>query len=254
MPCNSIRKKHLLYFKIYHAIKKLYKNQIKQVNVLDIPEEGELFKLIILQFNIIAQQGLISIVTLLNKKEYFIPHLIVRNMVEYALTSAYIEKNPIEGATKYATHGLVNQLKLINAAKKYSSSLDADVKEVLEREIHVIRELENIPIDHQKLPSIEQRAETAGLGDKYYMYRLLCLYSHPDSNSSNDYFNEIDGKIVVHKYNKDHSALILQTALEITNIFMSRVDDIYNLGLAEKYDNIAKRLKEMDNILRQPIN
>lgn len=247
---NHITTNYPEYQKLYKGAVLFYDEQLNRLYKVEGRDQDEIiFKLIILQFSIIANQSLTSVYKLLQTKEFFTPLTILRNMVEYAITTAYIEKKPKERSRQYIAQGTLIQKKLIDAAKRHPKYLARELKGLVERETEVKKEYEEFhaEIEAWQKRNIRQKAEDANILHLYDIhYRLLSMYSHPSSTTSNEFFTETkDKKIIVRNYEKDTTTLILTTALEITNIFMSRLDEHYGLGQATNYEEIKKKIIEL---------
>ena len=106
------------YQTIYDLCKKsvkFYENQFQMLFRNKQIEEKNPFKLILLQFCIIAKEDLESIYLLIKNNHYYSPQLILRSLFEYYCTLAYLEKNPKENVAQYIAYGKKNQKKLLNA-------------------------------------------------------------------------------------------------------------------------------------------
>ena len=246
---NHIKKQFPQINKLYQEAVKHYEEQLNRLYGIKGKDNDEIiFKLIILQFSIIANQCLTSIYQLLQTKEFFTPLTILRNMVEYAITSAYIEQNPKVRARQYAAQGTKIKLKLINAAEKYPEYQEGELKGILKIKETVKSEYEELKTENESWQEIiEQRAIEADIPHIYdIQYRLLSMYTHPNSNTSNEFFTDTpDGKTIVHKYKRDTTTQTLATAIGITNTFMARLDELFNLGQADKYEEIKKRITRL---------
>lgn len=246
---DHVQIKHPEYDKLYNEANKFYEEQLNRLYGIKGEDNDEIiFKLIILQFNIIANQCLTSIYKLLQTKEFFTPLTILRNMVEYAITSAYIEQNPKIRARQYAAQGTKIKLKLINAVEKYPEYQEGELKGILKLKETVKSEYEELKTENESWQEIiEQRAIEADIPHIYdIQYRLLSMYTHPNSNTSNEFFTDTpDGKTIVHKYKRDTTTHTLATAIGITNTFMTRLDEHFNLGQADKYEEIKKRINKL---------
>ena len=73
---------------------KFYEKQFQLIFRNRQIDEKNPFKLILLQFCIIAKQDLESIYLLIKNNHYYSPQLILRSLFEYFCTLAYLELNP----------------------------------------------------------------------------------------------------------------------------------------------------------------
>ncbi len=247
---NYVEANYSEYANLYLEATNFYKEQfrsleeVKGSNIVNLLPE-----VIIIQFCFICYQGLVSVFHLLQRKEFFIPLLIVRNMLEYSITWAYIERDPETRANQYANDGLRIQLKLITAAKDHPNHMDPEhLQRLIQREPQFQTEYDQAQNRFGAwVRELSTRADKAGLIHMYDIdYRLLSLYSHPDSNTSNYFFTDLpNGTIDVHEYNKDDTETVLHTALKETNILMSILNDRLKLPSQEKYDKLREKINQL---------
>ena len=247
---NYVEANYYEYANLYFEAKNFYKEQfrsleeVKRSNIVNrLPE------LILIQFCLICYQGLVSAFLLLQRKEFFIPLLIVRNMLEYSITWAYIEQDQEIRANQYANDGIRIQLKLIGAAKDHPNHMDPEhLQRLIQREPQFQTEYDQA---QNKFGAWERqlraRAEKSGLLHVYDIdYRVLSLYSHPDSNTSNYFFSTLPtGTIGVYEYNKDDTKTVLRTALKETNILMSILNNRLKLPSQEMYDTLREEFNRL---------
>ena len=113
-------------------------------------DEKNPFKLILLQFCIIAKEDLESIYLLIKNNHYYSPQLILRSLFEYFCTLAYLELNQEENVYQYIAYSKKLQKKLFNALKsnKYlinDPRFDKAYKDIMKENEYFNELISNLP-------------------------------------------------------------------------------------------------------------
>lgn len=249
MSNDFIAIKYPDYSRAYQEAINFYEEQLKSITRVDGKDNNEIMqKLTLLQFCLICRHDLISIYWLLSKKEFFTPQLLLRNMVEHLITWAYIDKDPRKRVEQYVAQAIRQQKIQIEKLQKHHDRTDLDLSNLISREQEIKNQYDEYKNEIKGWPkTIEQMAETAGVLYIYdILYRGLSINSHPNSFNAGHFFIDLpDCKIMVHPYDKDRTILVMKSALEIANQFMTFLNEQFMLPSRSKYD----RLSEVINML-----
>ena len=238
------------YQTIYDLCKKPVKFYEKQFQLIfrnrQIDEKNP-FKLILLQFCIIAKQDLESIYLLIKNNHYYSPQLILRSLFEYFCTLAYLELNQEENVYQYIAYSKKLQKKLLNAAKSNKDLINDPRFEKAYKDIMKMKGNEYCNELISNWPrQIEVRAKKAGIRGIYLtLYRTLNIPAHPDARSFQDFFDESkEGKFSL-KNQKESINRTLPVALGMTNVMLSKMNEHFRLPDEKEYNIIDEKINKL---------
>jgi len=240
---NFVEVRYPKIFELYHEAFNFYDLQLQSINTLEAENISQsIFKQILLQFSVIAKQDLESIFILYQNKHFYTPQIILRSLLEFVITIAYIEKDPARYSKQYTLQEIKTKIKLLNAIKHskhflFDTSYENKLAELKNEKIKYGSEIDNW------LESFECRAKAANLELHYFAYRDLSMLAHPNPNSANYFFKDEPDKIIFYDFSEDTTFKTLLLALSITNVLMSKVNEAFRLKEIEKYDEIENKIK-----------
>jgi len=242
---NFVELKYAEIFELYNVASNFYDSQLHSIRILEAQNiDQSIFKQILLQFSVIAKQDLESIFILYQHKHFYTPQIILRSLLEFVITIAYIEKDPERYSKQYTLQEIKAKIKLLNAMKhskhfSFGTSYENKLSELKNEKIKYGSEIDNW------LESFECRAKAANLELYYFVYRDLSMLAHPNPNSSNYFFKDEPDKIIFYDFSEDTTFKTLVLALSITNVLMSKVNEAFRLKESKKCDEIEIKIKSL---------
>ena len=240
--------------------KKSLNLQTKHLSQLSIPttEHGtELVRRMLLaQFCMACFQNLRGALSAFRKSDNYIPNVLCRNVIEYFITWAYIDKNPETRVQQFVDAPLRSQLRFNEIIERTTTRqpdlFDIDPERIKKRKTELKDEIDAGIEEYGEWNKIlEQRAGDVGLENVYDMpYRLLSTIIHPDALQSENYFIEAnDGTVTICEFRDrgSNAQRSIETGLRLANEIFSQLADIFDLPNQDQYQIINQ---EIENLMR----
>ena len=238
---NHVTTKYPGHSLLYKEAIQFYEEQLNSINEVSGEDNIEVAgRLLLLQFCVICYQDMKSIHTLLQQREFLTPLILLRHMIEFLFTWMYIEKDERERATRFIANAFKEQSKLIDDLEKYGRVDDKLLATMKDRQRENDTLYEQIVTNGGSLPSLRDRAREVGQLEMYdLIYRLLSKDSHPSSFNTGQFMTDLpDGRIKVHPYNRDRTAVALEQGLKILNSLMAVLNRLFDLPQETKYRDL----------------